>query len=287
MTAPGAEASRLPASGDVEYSTRDFERIAEILNGIAGIHMPGSNEALVFSRLAKRVRGRGFSRFSDYVAHIASGQDPAERDAMVAALTTNTTRFFREDYHFETFARDVLPGLRDRATGGGRVRLWSAGCSSGEEPYSLASVVLRHFPEVARHDVRILATDINREVLATAEEGIYPASAAGGVPSVHAQLLFDPGARPETVSVRNEARDLISFRYMNFMEPWPVRGPFGAIFCRNVMIYMQESTQARIWAALTNLLEPGGYLFIGHSERIGPELRDQLELVGKTTFRRV
>ena len=271
---------------DLDYGTRDFERITEMLHRISGIRMPPSNEALVFSRLSRRVRGLGLNRFADYVAHVESPSHQAERDAMVSALTTNTTRFFREDYHYDTLASEVLPRLIDAARAGGRVRLWSAACSSGEEAFSMAAVLLREFPDAARHDVRILATDICREALAAAEKAEYPEASAESVPNSLMERMFEP-AGPERLRIRRELRDLVTVRYMNFMEPWPVSGPFDAIFCRNVMIYMEDQTQAMVWASLASVMPPGGYLFIGHSERIGPEFKDQLQLVGKTTFRRL
>lgn len=275
-----------PIGRDIDYVTADFQRIICILHEVAGIKMPPTNEALVFSRLSRRVRELGLARFADYIEHIEAPQNAAERDEMVAALTTNTTRFFREDYHFETLAGELLPALLERARDGARIRMWSAGCSTGEEPYSIAAVIMQHCPELAACDFRILATDINRRVLASAERGEYSASCAEAVTPDLVALMFE-AAGAGRVRIRPELRSLITFRYMNFMEPWPVTGPFDAIFCRNVMIYMEEDVQRRVWAGLASVMPPGGHLFIGHSERIGPEFKDQLKLVGKTTFRRL
>lgn len=286
MNSLSADRPGFPIAQDVAYAPADFERISKILYEVSGIRMPPTNEALVFSRLSRRVRELGLKRFADYVDHIEGPANRDERTAMVEALTTNTTRFFREDYHFATLADDLLSDLAANARGGARVRLWSAACSTGEEPYSVAATVLRHFPDAVNHDFRILATDINRQVLARAERGEYPSVCAEGIAADTARLMFEP-AGPGMLRVREPLRSLVSFRYMNFMEPWPVRGPFSAIFCRNVMIYMEDATQARVWAGLASVLAPGGYLFIGHSERIGAEFKDQLQLVGKTTFRRI
>ena len=288
MTSSSAAFQMGQAQADVEYTPADFQRITVMLADIAGIRMPPSNEALVFSRLAKRVRAMGLARFGDYISLVAQAEHRDERDAMVEALTTNTTRFFRESYHFDTFAEEVMPQLTEDARNGRRVRIWSAACSSGEEPYSAAAVLLATFPDAATHDVKILATDINRNVLSIAETGVYPEAVMDSVPSAYASGLFDPvPVEPGRVRIRSELRSLVTFRYMNFMEPWPVRGPFDAIFCRNAVIYMEEETQERIWSGLSSVLRPGGYLFIGHSERIGPEFKDRLELCGKTTFRRI
>lgn len=282
---PRPQAAGDALSRDVEYEGRDFVRIADLLCRLSGIRMPASNEALVFSRLARRVRTAGFGRFEDYIDHVSRAENRDECSEMVAALTTNTTRFFREDYHYDILARDVVPRLADTARSGGRVRLWSAGCSSGEEVYSLAAVILAHFPDAAEHDLRILATDINSAVLDVAARGVYPSASRDAVPSAY--RVFADNAVEGDLAVRPDLKALITFRYMNFVEPWPVRGPFDAIFCRNVMIYMEEDTQQKVWAALAEVMRPGGYLFIGHSERIGPEFRDRFELVGKTTFRRI
>lgn len=282
---PRPQAAGDALSRDVEYEGRDFVRIADLLCRLSGIRMPDSNEALVFSRLARRVRNAGFGRFEDYIDHVSRAENREECAEMVAALTTNTTRFFREDYHYDILARDLVPRLADTARGGGRVRLWSAGCSSGEEVYSLAAVILAHFPDAGEHDLRILATDINRAVLDVAARGVYPSASRDAVPPTY--RVFADDALERDLAVRPELKALVTFRYMNFVEPWPVRGPFDAIFCRNVMIYMEEDTQQKVWAALAKVMRPGGYLFIGHSERIGPEFRDRFELVGKTTFRRI
>lgn len=274
-----------PIGRDIDYGTADFQRITEILHEVSGIRMPPTNEALVFSRLSRRVRELGMSRFCDYVDHVQAARNADEREAMVEALTTNTTRFFREGYHFDTLAEALLPDLVQKARAGGRVRLWSAGCSTGEEAYSIAAVVLKQFAEAGKCDFRILASDISRRVLAVAERAEYPADSAEAITPELAALMFERGG--EKLRIRPALRELVSFRYMNFMEPWPVTGPFDAIFCRNVMIYMEDDVQARVWSGLASVLAPGGTLFIGHSERIGPELKDRLQMVGKTTFRRV
>lgn len=286
MTSVATISSGLAVGRDIDYGTDDFDRLTDLLHRIAGIRMPPSNEALVFSRLSRRVRELNLARFSDYAALVEAPENKEERDVMVAALTTNTTRFFREAYHFEMLEREIVPELAKRAQNGERIRLWSAACSTGEEPYSIAAIVYKIFPEAAGYDFRILATDINRNVLGVAETAEYPQACLESVPKELQPQMF-VAADGERLRIRPELRSLVTFRYMNFMDPWPVRGPFDAIFCRNVMIYMEEEVQARVWSGLASVLMPGGHLFIGHSERIGAEFKDQLQLVGKTTFRRI
>lgn len=280
-----ADVSGRRAHQDLSLTEREFARISALFASIAGIHMPPSNRALVFSRLSRRLRQLGLQRFDDYIDLLESGDHPQERDVMIAALTTNTTRFFREPYHFTNFAEEILPGLKRDAAKGARIRLWSAGCATGEEPYSLAAVVLKDFPRAGEHDFKILATDISRDVLAVAQTGIYPQTAVESVPAPYGDMMFEPLADGRC-EIRPEMKALISFRYLNFMEPWPVNGPFQTVFCRNVVIYMEPAMQSRIWAGLAAVMPRGATLFIGHSERIGGELDDRFKLAGKTSFHR-
>ena len=277
-------AAHWPPGTAPELESRDFRAIAEMLLADTGIRLGEESRKLVFSRLTKHVRRLGLGSFGDYADLVARPDQAVERYRMVCALTTHTTRFFREGEHFEILRDVLLPALSEKARAGARVRMWSAGCSTGEEAYSIAATVLQAFPEAVRHDVRILATDVSRDVLATAEQGRYRASAMEGLPPGIAGILAEPEGSTEWARIREPVRDLVSFRYLNFMEPWPVSGAFDAIFCRNVAIYMAEDTQARIWAGLESVLRPDGVLFIGHSERLGAEFRGRLELCGKTTF---
>ena len=288
MTSVPAISAEPALARDVEYTSGDFQRIANLLRELSGIRMPPSNEALVFSRLSKRVKRLGYTRFSDYVDLIAGDAEGEERNAMIEALTTNTTRFFREAHHFETVESDLMPEIVQWLKKNDRIRLWSAGCSSGEESYSLAATVVKSCAEVAQFDLKILATDIDRSVIKKATAAQYRSDSCSAVPEEYAKILFDgPVAERDYVGIHPQVKSMVTFRYLNFMEPWPVRGPFTAIFCRNVMIYMEEETQAQVWAGLASVLEPGGYLFIGHSERVGPELKGSLEMIGTTTFRKI
>lgn len=275
------------AEEEIVLEPGDFRAIARMVEADAGLRMSDTSTALVFARLVRHVRRLGMARFADFVAHVQRPEGREDRAQMIEAITTNTTRFFREAYHYDILDHDFLPALIDRARAGGRVRMWSAGCSTGEEAWSLAATVLRAFPDAGRHDVKILATDINRRVLARAERGIYPAGERDSVPPALQPFLFEPG-HPVSgeVSIADPARELVSFRQLNFVEPWPVRGPFDVIFCRNVAIYMDEPVQAQIWRGLDAVLAPTGLLCIGHSERLGPEFRNRLVPCGQTAFTR-
>lgn len=283
----GNQSTLLGVEADLAYTAADFERVQILIREVAGITMTEANQSLVLSRLAKHVRRLGYHRFADYLVFVTGPGGPSELQIMVNALTTNTTRFFREPYHFETLANEVMPNLIERAKRGGRIRFWSAGCSSGEEAYSLAAVVLKTFPLAASHDVRILGTDINQEVLSKARIGRYPAVSLEAVPPDLRSICFDTGTKDgDTLQVSPAVKELVTFRHLNFVEPWPLRGPFDAILCRNVAIYMDAPTQSRVWAGLISVLAPDGLLCIGHSERLGPEFAQDMTMCGRTTFKK-
>lgn len=206
---------------------------------------------------------------------------------MIAALTTNVTRFFREPHHFTHLKAKLLPPLLTEARRGGRVRIWSAGCSSGQEPYSIALTILSLMPDARAFDIRILATDINPRVLEAGRAGIYEKDELGDLPADLRRSWMEPAdAAGGTWRFDDAVRSLVTFRPLNLMGAWPMRGTFNAIFCRNVVIYFEEETQMRIWDRMMPLLMPEGCLYIGHSERVtGPALT-LVSLEGTTTYRK-
>lgn len=252
--------------GDFPFTARDFRRIASLLREQSGIHLPEAKVALVYSRLAKRLRKSGIATFRDYCDLIETPEGAEERTAMLAALTTNVTRFFREPHHFDHLRERTLPPLIAAARAGKRVRLWSSACSTGEEPYSIALTLLAMWPEAAQYDVRILATDIDPNVVATARVGLYPASAVEPIPApLRDRWLSRSGDRWR---INDEVRALIRFNTLNLIGDWPMRGRFDIIFCRNVVIYFEVETQDLIWRRFRDILNPEGRVYIGHSERI-------------------
>ena len=256
-----------PQDAVLPLSDQEFKRIAAILFEDSGIHLPEGKASLVYSRLAKRLRALGMESFRDYCALITSSEGLDERQAMLSALTTNVTRFFREGHHFEDLTQQLKKGWAKQAKSGGKLRIWSAGCSSGEEPYSVALTVLAELPDAARLDVKILATDIDPIIVQKGYVGIYPAQATDSIPPTQRDRWMDrlPGGE---FSVGDEARALVSFRELNLMADWPMKGKFDAIFCRNVAIYFDEATQNRLWGRYAPLLNPTGRLYVGHSERV-------------------
>lgn len=273
--------------GEFLLTGEDFQAIAAMLHADAGIYLPDAKATLVYSRLAKRLRALGLENFRDYCTLIACSDGVGERQKMIAALTTNVTRFFREPHHFDHLKKHVLPPLIDAARKGRRVRLWSAGCSSGQEPYSIALCVLSLLPEAASLDVKVLATDIDPHMIEDGRRGTYSDGAIGDVPAEVRRRYFvrvpDEGGRAWGVS--NELRDLVAFRELNLNGAWPMKGQFDAIFCRNVVIYFEEQMQQKVWSRFAPLLVPGGLLYVGHSERVSGPAASQLQSEGITTYR--
>jgi chemotaxis protein methyltransferase CheR len=281
-----ARARSLIDGGEYCLTAEDFRRISAMIHADAGISMPAHKATLVYSRLAKRLRILGLKDFSEYCALVASAEGSGERQEMLAALTTNVTRFYREPHHFEHLRTQILPPLIASARKGGRVRLWSAACSSGQEPYSIALTVLSLLPDAAQRDIRILATDIDPNMIAIGKSGLYDRSAIEPVPSDLRQRWFAPveGDRG-MVRIADQARALVEFRRLNLIGEWPMRGTFQAIFCRNVAIYFDDPTQGKIWSRMVTLLDPAGALYIGHSERVSGPAERKLRSDGITTYR--
>ncbi len=270
--------------GEFAMTKRDFREIAAMIHADAGIFLQESKATLVYSRLVKRLRKLNLDNFQDYCHLIASPQGAAERLEMLSALTTNVTRFFREPHHFEHLRTHVLPPLLDAARRGGRVRLWSAACSTGQEPYSIALTLLSMEPNAGSLDVKILATDIDPRVVAEAQRGVYVESALAEVSPELRKRYFTPADGRSWQAVE-DMRRLIAFRTLNLNADWPMPGKFGAIFCRNVAIYFDEPTQQAVWSRFADKLDPNGWLYIGHSERVTGPASARFASEGVTAYR--
>jgi chemotaxis protein methyltransferase CheR len=278
--------------GEFLLTQQDFRQIAAMIHADAGIHLPQSKAALVYSRLGKRLRALGMASFRDYCELVAASGGLDERQKMLAALTTNVTRFFREPHHFEHLAEKVLPPLIEAARRGGRLRLWSAACSSGEEPYSIALTLLSLMPDAGNYDIRVLATDIDPDVIEKGKRGIYSEADLAAVPAKMRAQWFVPargggGREAEALvhSVSPQLRSLVTFRELNLFGAWPMKGSFHAIFCRNAAIYFEAQAQEQLWNRLAPKLAQGGVLYIGHSERITGAVAKLLDSDGVTTYR--
>jgi chemotaxis protein methyltransferase CheR len=274
------------ASGEYPLTRRDLAEIAAMIYADAGIYLNESKASLVYSRLSKHIRNLGLKGFREYCQLVSSPAGAAERRDMLSHLTTNFTRFFRENHHFDHLKTDVLPELLNRAKNGGRVRIWSAACSDGQEPYSIALTVLSMMPNAADYDFRILATDIDPKILALARAGAYDATALETVsPAMRKQWFSETAVNGrQKWQVDDRVKRLITFNELNLMAQWPFKGPFDVIFCRNVVIYFDEPTQMKIWSRFAGMLAPQGHLYIGHSERVSGDAKSVFDNIGITTY---
>lgn len=276
----------LPGISPDVYDADDFAAIAEIIYAVSGNVLHEGKAMLVYSRLAPRVRATNCGTFAHYIAMIRMDLD--EQARAVAALTTNHTYFYRESHHFDHFEREVRPGLLRAVEAGRAVRLWSAGCSSGEETWSLVLALLGGDRiagrRLASRNLRVLASDLDPDVLARAKSAAYPAKDLKPVPSdLVQQWTHTTGS---TTRITDEARAIVRFRLLNLLGDWPITGQFDTIFCRNVMIYFDQKTKERLIARFAEVLVGGGHLYIGHSERVTGPAADILEPVGPTIYRR-
>ncbi len=267
-----------------KFTDGDFRQIARILEKEAGIHLSDAKAPFVYSRLTKRLRALGIGSFQDYCMLVASESGVAERRQMIAALTTNVTRFFREDHHFVDLRKHVLEKLAPAVRNGRRMRIWSAACSNGQEPYSIAMTIFSVFHDGERLNIRILATDIDDYMIEAAIAGEYSDDAVGAVPEDLRQKWLTPGSAGSW-RVSEKLASIVAFRKLNLIGEWPMKGKFDAIFCRNVAIYFEEKTQQHIWRRFAPMLNPGGVLYIGHSERVTGPATDMLIADGVTTYR--
>jgi chemotaxis protein methyltransferase CheR len=268
------------------FSRGDFDKISKLIYRESGNVLPPSKAMLVYSRLARRLRDRNIGTFSDYISLLR--QDDVERRTAVGLLTTNHTYFFREDHHFDHFRDHLRDGLIRRVKAGETIRFWSAGCSSGEEVYSLVFTLLG--PErstglqLAQRKFAFLASDLTDSVLDTGRAGIYPKVALDPVPAaLRSHWTKDAG---DALQIADQVRNLVRFRRLNLLADWPFTKAFNVIFCRNVMIYFDEPTKEQLVERMAECLEPGGYLYIGHSERLPGASGRHFEMVGKTIYRK-
>jgi chemotaxis protein methyltransferase CheR len=282
-----AFAEGMPGVSPGVYDERDFHAVAAIVRDDAGIVLPTGKAMLVYSRLAPLVRDSGLGTFSAYVERIRGDAD--ERRKAVCALTTNHTFFYREAHHFEHFAAEARPMIQGLLQRRESVRIWSAGCSSGEETWSLVMTLLganrREGEAIAQANLRVLASDIADHALARAKAARYPIRDLEAVPKPLTSAWTTP-IDADTAEVSRTAQACVQFRRLNLHGDWPITRQFAVIFCRNVMIYFDQDAKERLVERFARQLLPGGFLYIGHSERVSGAAESLLTPVGPTIYRR-
>ncbi|ROQ24808.1 CheR family methyltransferase [Gallaecimonas pentaromativorans] len=263
-----------PADG-FAFTAEDFAFVRSRIFDMAGIRLSDQKDKMVYSRLSRRIRELGLGDFSQYLRFLDSSRD--EQVHFVNALTTNKTQFFRESHHFD-FLAELAAGHSEP------LRVWSAACSTGEEPYSIAAQLVA----LGREQDRILATDLNTQVLHTAETGFYDINEAANIPPgiLKQTFLKGTGRHSGLMQPSRALRARVSFRQLNLIGPWPFKQSFDVIFCRNVMIYFDKPTQNRLVTRFCQQLKPGGYLLLGHAEGLDKAQRDFVS-IGKTIYQKV
>ncbi|HTB66953.1 MAG TPA: protein-glutamate O-methyltransferase CheR [Steroidobacteraceae bacterium] len=266
------------------FEEEDFEAISALVKSLTGINLTRQKRELVYGRLAVRLRAMGLRTFREYRRVVA--EDVQEQIRMCNAITTNLTYFFREPHHFEHLRDQVLPVHCERANQK-RLRVWSAGCSSGEEAYSIAMILLESLPQLQNWNVRILATDLDSDMLETAVAGEYSADRVKGLSETRLRRFFtehkDRGGT--TYVIRPEVRRMVTFKKLNLMQRLPMTGPLDVVFCRNTVIYFDKDTQRDLFARIAPLQRPGDLLYLGHSESL-LSVSNDYESIGHTTYLR-
>ena len=271
------------------FTDDDFDFLSQLASQQAGINLTTDKRELVYGRLAKRLRHLKIDNFKDYCS-ILKQPDNDESSHFINSITTNVTSFFRENHHFEYLADKVIPEIirKNANKSKPRLRIWSAGCSTGKEPYSIAMVLRENIKDIDRWDAKILATDLDSDVLQTAEEAIYPIDRVEQVSEERKKswMLRGTGEKADSIKMKKEIRDLVYFKQLNLTEAWPIHGTFDCIFFRNVAIYFKRPTQINILNRFADHLDRNGTLFVGHSESlIG--LSQRYTNVGQTIHQKI
>ena len=272
---------------EFKFSEMDFYLLQQLVLRHTGISLSERKQDLVYGRLSRRLRVLHMDDFHEYCNLIDDGHED-ELEHFVNAITTNLTSFFRENHHFEHLKNIIIPELIKSKAHSRRLRIWSAGCSSGEEPYSIAIALREAIPHIDSWDVKILATDLDSNVIANAVKAIYPMDRVADLAESRLKKWFQKGTgqHKDMVRVVPSVRKLISFRHLNLINEWPMKGPIDMIFCRNVVIYFDKHTQIKLFERYANIMSPGGHLFIGHSESLR-QVTERFELLGNTIYKKI
>ena len=272
---------------EFHFSDKEFKFISDLVGERTGIVLSSAKRQMVYGRLSRRLRQLKLTKFSDYCDMLTSGHEE-ELIEFTNAITTNLTAFFRENHHFEHLKNTVLPEVIRNNANTKRIRIWSAGCSSGEEPYSIAMCVREALPKSSGWDIKILATDLDSNMVQRGKDGVYTSERVEGLTPARMKrwVKKGKGENADKVRMSDELRELITFKELNLMENWPIKGPFDFMFCRNVVIYFNKDTQRILFDRYADLLAPKAHLFIGHSESLN-KVTDRFALLGKTIYQKV
>ncbi|MDH5545803.1 MAG: protein-glutamate O-methyltransferase [Gammaproteobacteria bacterium] len=281
------QAHALNGDREFHFTESDFAKIRTFVKEQTGINLSDAKKNLVYGRLTRRLRELDMRSFKDYLKFV-QGDTTGELVNFINAITTNLTSFFRENHHFEFLKKVAIPGLIQANQHSRRLRIWSAGCSTGEEPYSIAIALKETIQDIATWDVKILATDLDTNVLAKGKSGVYDEERIAGLSDQRKRRWFRRGRGDHsgTVRIARELGDLITFNQLNLMKGWPMKGPFDLIFCRNVVIYFDKETQRGLFDRYAEILRPDGYIFLGHSESMF-KVSDRFNLIGNTIYQRI
>ena len=274
------------SSAEATLSDQDFDQLRQIIYSYAGIVIGPEKRSMMRARLQKRVTALQLGSMAEYLKLVSGALGATERDKFISSLTTNVTSFFRESHHFTLLTQTILPELaaEDR-----KISIWSAGCSSGQEPYSIAMTILDHMPSLAS-SIRITASDIDTNILQKAKDAVYKPGELTGLRLEHRARYFQPvrgAAHSGELQANSSLTSMVDFRQINLNAHWQVTQPHDVIFFRNVAIYFDANTQRSLWRKFHSALRPGGWLLLGHSERIPTEQHDLLCPSGITAYRRL
>ena len=275
-----------PVSADWSMTDQEFDQLRRTIYAYSGIVIGPEKRSMIRARLQRRLKALQLTSLASYLRLVGGRAGNAERELFISSLTTNVTSFFRERHHFKLMTETIIPA---RKPGGDRFQVWSAGCSSGQEPYSIAISILEKWPEMAGQ-TRILASDIDAGILSRARAACYkPAELSGLSPELASRYLHPApgGGRAEDREFCRNVTRMVEFRQINLNSGWNLPPQFDVIFCRNVAIYFDPDTQKSLWRRFHGVLRPGGWLLIGHSERVPAELHNLLQPGGITAYRKI
>ncbi|MFT5161670.1 MAG: chemotaxis protein methyltransferase CheR [Alteromonadaceae bacterium] len=275
----------MSAKKEFLMTSEDFNYIRDTVYDTCGIVLGEHKKEMVYSRIARRIRALHLTNCASYIGYLIEHSEE-EFSNFINAITTNLTSFFRENHHFAFLTDTIIAELKEIHQKDRRIRIWSAGCSTGEEPYSIAMTIAEHFKRPA-WDLKILASDLDSNVLASAQKGVYRSETVTGLNPDCTERWFSHDGNNEKCKVNANLQTYIQFKRLNLLAKWPMKGPFDVIFCRNVVIYFDQATKDTLFKRYAQMLRKGGYLILGHSESMNLKQQTQFKSLGKTIYQNI